>query len=674
MFRFLLLSTLLYIVISSPLPFNTITNISLLSSDSKAILSLYSSSIKPNIVYEKQEYPTVKTGESDSFKFTINNVNSGFGYDVPNVIEINKDGEKLNINEAIFNVNYSNRVHSINRPHLFNEFNLTYNDVSYKANCVYNCENIISNSMLKKVGNDYISRIVLSKQFSFALKNGEVWEMEHFGVNDKNLKDHIHFNEEHLDRKQILYKDIFTTFDEKNRKYYLILLSDNDLSVFEMIYNKINNTQTIETLPNITFISATSEFDGNNHIYDIVMYNNILYIGVEREGLYQLELDVVNKVINYKDKITYFDNVNNDHISLSIIRSNNNNTKLYSVIKNKGLAIYVISPNNNLSYIDTILHPKMLKLFSYINPFNGQNYLSVQIEHMSTIGGSLIYEFLIEFEITNDIYVNQIFSKNDGIISDISTSNDLFFFYCYDKTNNFFYLIRKGVSRNSGDLLIYSLKVIDSEIMDDETILVRYRQLNEMKFFPGLYNYKKKRLFTYNKLELKNNTIACTLKDAGVYTLILQRKVNSCESSLSTLALNGEIVVCNKIELYQIKAVGDEFNAIALGFIIAFSICLIMSIVLIIIFVKKSYGDIKKNIKLVKINKDNKTALYAEDNSFCGLLYETPNKDEFKNILDKNMFIYDSHRGLKSVVTTTNENLTQPETQSNIIKIKGKIE
>jgi hypothetical protein len=140
------------------------------------------------------------------------------------------------------------------------------------------------------------------------------------------------------------------------------------------------------------------------------------------------------------------------------------------------------------------------------------------------------------------------------------------------------------------------------------------------------------------------------------------------------LALNGEIVVCNKTELYQIKAVGDEINAIALGFIIAFSICLIMSIVLIIIFVKKSYGDIKKNIKLVKINKDNKTALYAEDNSFCGLLYETPNKDEFKNILDKNMFIYDSHRGLKSVVTTTNENLTQPETQSNIIKIKGKIE
>ena len=42
--------------------------------------------------------------------------------------------------------------------------------------------------------------------------------------------------------------------------------------------------------------------------------------------------------------------------------------------------------------------------------------------------------------------------------------------------------------------------------------------------------------------------------------------------------------------------------------------------------------------------------------------------------LDKNMFIYDSHRGFKSAVTTTNENLTQPETQSNIIKIKGKIE
>ena len=153
MFTFLFLLILFYSVICSPLPFNTLANTSLISPQSKAILSVYSSSITPNTVYEKHEYPTVKTGGSDSFKFAVNNVNSGFGYDVPNLIEINKDGEKMDINEAAFNVSYSNGVHSINHPQLYNEVQLTYNNDSNKTNCTYNLANVFVDSKLKKVKN-----------------------------------------------------------------------------------------------------------------------------------------------------------------------------------------------------------------------------------------------------------------------------------------------------------------------------------------------------------------------------------------------------------------------------------------------------------------------------------------------------------------------------------------
>lgn len=584
-----------------------------ITSSLKEIINKYQLNQIGSQVIAKEDPYTNELNADGYMAFQFINFNSEIGLDGHQITSVFHNKEEVISGLYEINYYYPNSLIRSNK-HFIQNISLPFvnDDVFFKCN--YTFLNVNFTEKIKEINNQY-TKTVQYGRYSFGISNLTLYNI--YDYDKKDFKSYI-FNSQNVGYSHLIngsYKksfefpqrdssyleniiNVFISIDIKDNTGYIIaFLNTNKVHVYKIIVTILS--LTMRNVPVLVEIS-NGDFSSSYVIYDAKIDNNQLYISsTKAKGIEVYEIK--------KNEINYQYNIDDGDLEYQAFIINSNT--LYGLSKSTGLIILDKSSNASVKKINSLSHLNILEIYSYSNPFTGSKFVGVFFDHSQTKS-----EFYMELLIYNEKSptINKIFTstKPNSTISSIVIL-DTFFIYFYDKKQNIIYSTRRGVF-NKVPIITYTFNLNNSEYKNE-------------KFLP-FYNFTTSDLsymltngtsaLIISSIKYENQILNCTFNKLGKYMVVFERIADSC---YQVMGKQGEI--CKKGYFYQLTSFGEYSNDIPKTVaILLCCIIIIIGIIIILTFWKYYHELLSNRLKLIKINKNDRKALYLDS------------KDEFEQL------------------------------------------
>ena len=576
-----------------------------ITSSLKAIINQYQLNKIGSQIKTRTESNINELNVDGYYAFQFRNYNSDFGIDGHQITSVFHNNEQVIAGLYEINYYYPNNLIRSNVSFLQNiSLPFKNNDVFLKCN--YTFLNINFTEYIKTINKQY-TKTVQYGRFSFGISDSTLYNI--YDYDQKDYKSYIFndqsagysdlLNNSYTESIEVIKQDsyyleniinIFISIDvTENIGYIIAFLNSNTVHIYKIVITV--HSLKMRNVPVLVEISY-GDFLSSNVIYDAGIDSNKLYISsTKTKGIEVYEMS--------KNEIKYLYNLDDGDLEYQSFIINNNT--VYALSKPTGLIILDKDKNAAVKKKNILSHPNILEIYGYSNPFTSARFVGVFFDHSQT-KSEFYLELFIYYEKSPTI--NKIFTstQTDSTISSIIVL-DTFFIYFYDKDKNTIYSTRRGVLNNVA-IITYTFNLNNTEYKN-------------AKFLP-FYNFTSSDLsymltnetsaLVVSFIKYSNQIINCTFTKPGKYMVVFERLGDSCYQIMGS---QGQI--CNKGYYYQFTSFGKySNNTPTIVVIIMCCTIILLGAIIFFAFWKYYQGLLNNRLTLIKINKNDRKALYLD--------------------------------------------------------------
>lgn len=254
----------------------------------------------------------------------------------------------------------------------------------------------------------------------------------------------------------------------------------------------------------------------------------------------------------------------------------------------------------------------MLSIDFVQSPFTGNDFLGILLD--TSQGND---EFFIELFIISpfELVTNKIFCLKSNNIQ-LYTTLDSFYTYFYNQQNSRIYRIRRGIYNRISDI-IFSVEI--------QSIIKSIANYYDSSNNKTLLLVNSNLIYNFDKAF---SNFSCNICSPGTYFLQYSRFTDACASNIQKKPMG----ICRKVICYKIKVHSDEISTDVIVVIVVVIVALIVVIILTIVLCGRYNNCFQKNnLKLIKIDKNERSELYKEKSETTST--ENKNKkQQYRNI------------------------------------------